>query len=404
MIFKLAWRNIWRNKRRSFITISSIMFAVFFAVTMRSLQLGTYDHLIDSVVNSYSGYLEIHKSGYSDDPILDNSMMVDSIPAILVNQISNVKGANSRVESFALAATRGKTKGAFIIGLDFQKEDAMLKLSDKLIEGKIPDVGSQELLISSGIAKNLAIKTNDTLVLLSQGYHGMSANGKFVISGILKFPSPQFNTMIFMPLTMAQDFFSTPNMATTLVLQLNDNNDLSGTKEEIKKIATENNYEVKDWLEMMPELEQTIKFDSAGGMIMVVILYMVITFGIFSTILMMLNEREYEFGVLLSIGFNRTKMILTTVLETFILTLIGVMAGIGLTRPLVIYYFNNPIVLTGEGAEALENFGWEPVMAASLDWDIPITHAIVVLSITTILSFYSIVNIKNLTPVKAMRK
>ena len=404
MIFKLAWRNIWRNKRRSIITITSILFAVFFAVAMRSLQLGTYDRIIDGVVNSYAGYIEVHKAGYSDDPVLDNSMAIDSLSEALTATIPNVKGAAARVESFALAASESKTKGVFVVGLDIQKEDEMLNLTDKLVDGVIPKLNSSEILISSGVSKSLSLHTNDTLVLLSQGYHGMSANGKFVISGVLKFTSPQFKTMVFMPLPLAQDFFSLPNMATTLVIQVADKNVISSTKTAIQKIAKPEDYEVKDWMEMMPELLQTIQFDSAGGMIMVVILYMVITFGIFSTVLMMLNEREYEFGVLLSIGFNRGKMIMTTVLETFILTVIGVFAGIGLTRPIVNYYYNNPIRITGEGAKALENFGWEPIMAASVDWDIPITHAGVVLSITTVLSLYSIVKIMNLTPVKAMRK
>jgi ABC-type lipoprotein release transport system permease subunit len=377
---------------------------VFFAVAMRSLQLGTYDRIIDGVVNSYTGYIEVHKAGYSDDQVLDNSMVLDTLSEVLEAKISNVIGAAPRVESFALAATESKTKGVFVVGLDIQKEDEMLQLTDKLVDGKIPDLKSNKVLISLGVSKSLGINTNDTVVLLSQGYHGMSANGKFVVSGVLKFASPQFKTMIFMPLPLAQDFFSTQNMATTLVIQVADKNDISNTKTAIQKIAKPEDYEVKDWMEMMPELLQTIQFDSAGGMIMVVILYMVITFGIFSTVLMMLNEREYEFGVLLSIGFNRGKMIMTTVLETFILTVIGVFSGIALTRPIVVYYYNNPIRLTGEGAEALENFGWEPIMAASVDWDIPITHAAVVLSISMVLSMYSIVKIKNLTPVKAMRK
>ena len=404
MIFKLAWRNIWRNKRRSIITITSILFAVFFAVAMRSLQLGTYDRIIDGVVNSYAGYLEIHKTGYSDDQILDNSMVIDTLSEVLVSTIPNVTGVAPRIESFALAATESKTKGVFVVGLNIQKEDEMLKLTDKLVDGKIPELSSDGILISSGISKSLGLNANDTLVLLSQGYHGMSANGKFVVSGVLKFASPQFKTMVLMPLPLAQNLFSTQNMATTLVIQVADKNAISSTKTAIQKIAKPEDYEVKDWMEMMPELLQTIQFDSAGGMIMVVILYMVITFGIFSTVLMMLNEREYEFGVLLSIGFNRTKMILTTVLETFILTVIGVFSGIALTRPVVIYYYNNPIRLTGEGAKALENFGWEPIMAASINWDIPFTHAAVVLSITMVLSLYSIVKIMNLTPVKAMRK
>ena len=97
------------------------------------------------------------------------------------------------------------------------------------------------------------------------------------------------------------------------------------------------------WQEMMPEIQQVIQADSAGGLVMIFILYMIITFGIFGTVLMMTQERKYEFGVVVSIGMKKIKLIISMVYETIFLTSIGVLAGVVLSRPIVLYFHNNPL-------------------------------------------------------------
>ena len=92
MIIKLAWRNIWRNKRRSIITIVSILIAVFLSVSMRSMQLGMYGHMIKSIVASYSGYIQIHANGYMDQQTINNSIEVNDD---LLDSIANINGVNN---------------------------------------------------------------------------------------------------------------------------------------------------------------------------------------------------------------------------------------------------------------------------------------------------------------------
>ncbi len=404
MIVKLAWRNIWRNRKRSLITISSILFAVFFAVAMRSLQLGTYAWMIDSIVNSYTGYLEVHARGYSDDRTLDNSLVIDSLPQKITASSKHITGVSPRMESFALVATESKTKGAMVIGLVPEEDAEMLKLHDRLSEGELIGTNDDRILISKGLSKSLNVHAGDTLVMLGQGYQGTSAAGKYAIAGVIEFPSPTLNLMVIMPLPLAQEFLSTYDMASTLVVKITSGDDMTRVKKILEQELDPAKYEVKDWKEMLPELNQAIEADNAGGLIMILILYVVITFGIFGTMLMMLNERVYEFGVLISIGFNRWKLIATTLLESVMLTMIGVLAGIVVSRPLVLYYHYHPVRLEGDMAKAMENYGWEPVMASSIDWGIPLTHALVILVIALIVNLYSIFYILHLNPVGAMRK
>jgi len=157
------------------------------------------------------------------------------------------------------------------------------------------------------------------------------------------------------------------------------------------------------WEEIMPELVQAIQADSAGGLIMISILYVVVSFGIFGTLLMMMNERRYEFGVLLSVGMSRIRLIGTTLLELLTLALLGALIGAGVAYPLQRYFKNNPIRLTGDMAEATEQYGWEPVMATSTDIWISIVQISSVLLVTLAISVYAIVSLARLKPVQAMR-
>src|SRR5687768_11446089 len=114
MYLKLAWRNIWRNKRRSLITIASIFFAVFFAVGMRSLQLGSYDKMIDNIVRFYTGYVQVHGKGYFEEQSLENSIEYDQKLIKNLQELPHVTLAAERLQGFALSSAGLLTKGVMV--------------------------------------------------------------------------------------------------------------------------------------------------------------------------------------------------------------------------------------------------------------------------------------------------
>jgi ABC-type antimicrobial peptide transport system permease subunit len=158
------------------------------------------------------------------------------------------------------------------------------------------------------------------------------------------------------------------------------------------------------WQEMMPEIQQVIQADSAGGLVMIFILYMIITFGIFGTVLMMTQERKYEFGVVVSIGMKKIKLMISMVYETIFLTSIGVLTGVILSRPLVIHFHNNPLEFPAEQAEMMENQGFEAIIPFMSSYDIPITHGLIIFFISLFICIYPIITIYKLNPVKAMKR
>lgn len=404
MILKLAWRNLWRNKRRTFITMASIIFAVILAVAMRSFQLGTYDRMIENIVGSYSGYIQIHKNGYQDDQTIDNIMPLDdSLMTVLTNH-PEVTDVNPRLESFVLAASDDVTKGIAVIGADPERENAMTGLADKLEKGTYLKPDDDGILLGVELAEFLELDVNDTIVLLGQGYHGVSAAGKYPVRGLLRFGSPELNkSAAYLPLSQAQVLFGAQNMVSSVSVNITDRDELKALTQSLNDELGDY-YEVLDWEEILPELKQSIEGDSAGGVIMISILYLIIGFGIFGTILMMLAEREYEFGILVSIGMKKIKLAITVVLETIIISMLGTAVGFALSYPVVLFFMYRPIRFTGEFEEMYKNYGMEPIMITTNDPMIFVTQAFIVLCLSLLLALYPVVSLSRLDPLKATRR
>lgn len=404
MIARLAWRNIWRNKRRSIITMASVLFAVFFAVFLRSMQIGTYDNMIDNVVGSFSGHIQVHQKGYWEEQIIDRVMMEDSALIDTMERVDGVSNVHARLQNFALGAHGPLTKGVLVVGIDPQKENKMLGLEQQLVAGALMQRDDSGVLLSEGAATYLGLGVGDSLVLLSQGYHGASATGLYAVRGIIKLQSPLLNNnTVFMGLPQAQWFFATGPAVSALVVEMDNNGHMEAALQELFHVVdTTAAYEVMSWETMMPELVQAIEADSTGGKLMLFILYMIITFGILGTVLMMTAERTREFGILLSIGMKRSQLALALFLETVFLALNGVIAGAVGVLPVLLYFHFNPLRFSGDAQAAFEEFGFEPILPASLDPSIALTHGSIILLISAILALYPAYKVWRIKPVEAL--
>lgn len=404
MILKLAWRNIWRNRRRTYITAASILFAVLLASLMESLQKGAWNNMIGNVVNFYVGYAQVHQQGYWEDQALDKAIPFSETLQNIPNDVKEVKNVIPRIESFALASTGNTTTGVLVVGIEPEVENRMTQLETRLTQGNYLNIKDQAALIAEGVAENLNLKAGDTLVLVSQGYHGVNAAGKYPVKGIIHFGSPELNKqMVYLPLKEAQWFFGAEGLITSLALHIENPGDVTKAVKAVKSKLNADEYEVMDWQELLPDLVQAKALDSAGNYIVYFILYLIIAFGIFGTILMMTKERSYEFGVLVAIGMRRLRLSATVWLEVIMLGLLGAVAGIICSIPVVLYFHVNPIHFSGEYAAAMERYGFEPIFPATFNPQIFVVQAIIVLILTAVLALYPLFKISRLEPVEAMR-
>jgi ABC-type lipoprotein release transport system permease subunit len=400
---KLAWRNIWRNKRRTLITVASIFFGVLFSAYMTSMQDGSYGQMVEIVVKFYSGYMQVHQEDYWENKNINNSFDYDQALVDQIKKHPEVDFVIPRLESFGLASAGELTRGSAIFGIVPEAETQLTGIADKIVSGKyLQASGDNGVVIGEGLANYLKLGLNDSLVIITQGYHGISAAGKFPVHGIIRHVSPELNkSIIYMELKTCQSFLGADNKLTSLVVNVADN---STMKRIIRKMKAEihSPYAVMSWDEMQPELVQLIEGKKAGGVIMKAVLYMVIAFGIFGTIMMMISERRREFGVMISIGMQKRKLSVVLFFETLFIGLLGILSGIAVSLPLILIQAKNPIPLTGETAKLMEDFGFEPYMFFSTAPEVFWQQAITVFVLTLIIGIYPIVASLKIKEIKAM--
>jgi len=404
LYFNLAWRNIWRNKRRTIITMLSIIVAVFLASVMRSMQEGQYTDMIENTVGTFSGYIQVHADGYWDDKTLDNTLIATDSVYSKIQEEESVLAVVPRLESFALAAGQNQSRPAMVMGVDIEAERNLSDPQKRIQSGSY--FGSNDersVIIGTELMQRLDVQLGDSLVLLGQGFRGMSATGLYEVKGTIAFPNPQLNrNLVMMPIETAQYFLAAEDRLTALSLILDDTEQVDRTVSNLQSKFSDD-YEVMSWETMMPELTQTIEADRGSGLIMIFILYIVVGFGILGTVLMMITERTYEFGVMISVGTPRLAITMMLGIEILLMALVGTAAGIVVSIPIAWYFNVNPIQFSGEIAEVYQTYGLEAVLQFSMDPVVFYSQAITVFIITLVFSVLPLIKASRLNPVEAMR-
>ena len=264
-------------------------------------------------------------------------------------------------------------EGRLIMDLDIAEDDTasvmpVLRRHASFSNGYLSSGEKGGVVIGDGLSEYLKIGVGDTIVLMGQGYHGSSAAGQYVVRGIVRLPAPDIdNIVVYLPVSEAQELFDARGLVTSAVLKLerNDDESVNQTGDRIRKKITEP-LTVRTWHELNALLINQMEADNKSGMIMIGILYLVIAFGVFGTVLMMLAERKREFGMLVSIGMQKGKLAKIISLEMLLIGFLGLAAGVVASLPIVFYGNARPIKFTGEMGQMYRDYGFDPVMPTLL--------------------------------------
>jgi len=321
-----------------------------------------------------------------------------------LRSLKEVKRVLPGLQTFSLASYKKQTKGVLIAGIDAKRYDKQNNLSGKIVQGHYLS-GNDDVLLGDKLARFLKMKVGDTLVLLGQGYRGITAYGIYRVAGIFHLPSLEMNSgVVYMNLKTAQDFAYPyqPGLLTSLTVFLKDPGDLFTVKKEIEqKLGPA--YEVITWKTMLSDMLQTIKVDNISGQIMLLILYIIAAFGIFSTVLMMTMEKRKQYAVMVSIGMERRKLVWVSIFETFIISLTGILIGLLLASPLVFYLHAHPIPITGEMAKMYLQFNIAPVLPFSVKTHVFLSQVIIVFSLSLMSALYPVIYLSRFNILNAFR-
>ncbi len=402
--FLLAWRNIWRNTRRSVLTILAIVFATSLLVFMLSFQFGAYDDMINSSVRLSTGHLQVQAQGYQDRPgmrkVIDNPNNL----LAMVAGLAGVETAGIRSEAFALAAGPERSKGIMITGVIPGNETAISSLPGQIKKGRyLLNEDSDVAVLGALAAKRLQIDIGDECTLLGQGRDGSVAATIVRIVGIYRTGIDEFDRATMqIPFTDFDSVFSMEGSAHRLVMITDHLADADRIAAEIRLAPEAAGLAVLTWDQLSPGLKQSIELDLVGGIIMYAILVIVVAFSILNTFFMAIFERTREFGVLMSIGTKPLRLVKLMLLESMAMTSIGILTGIALGIAVTLFFSHYGISM-GDSSELMAQYGIADRLYPNLSLPSVVIGPAIITVVTFITALVPALKIPRMRPVEAMR-
>jgi len=401
---QLAWRNLWRNPRRSILTLLAIILSCVFLIFMASFQNGSYNEMIKTAVGT-TGEIQIQVKGFQDDP--DIRKTIQSPQAIVqgIQSVPGVGNVTTRAEAFALVSSDSQSAGVLIQGVEPDREANISPMDDTISSGTWFTDNPYEVVIGQALANNLELDVGKELVVIGQGWDGSTAASVFTVVGIFKSGYQEADrNLIAVPLSTLQETFFLGDRVHRIVINSQHFEKPEHLAENINQWleAQGFSYKAYPWSELLPGLRESIKLDKVSASIMYVILLVIIAFSISNTFLMAILERTYEFGVMLAIGTGRSRLLRMLFLETSLLATLGILLGIAFGMAITGYYQNVGIDF-GEAAAMMAEYGMPTRLHPRMNLITVLIGPLFVLLFTLISASYPILKVRKLAPVKAMR-
>lgn len=404
---KMAWRNIWRNPRRSILTIIAITFACILLVFMLSWQFGSYATMISASVRIHTGHLQVQAAGYNEKKSIRLVVPDPNRIGALLDALPNVSSYTFRSNAFSLASSKDRTYGVLIVGIDPPREASVSTLKQQIRTGDyLSRDDTNQALIGYLLAKNLNVGIGDELVILGQGRDGSVAATVVIIKGIYRSGQDEFDrSSIQIPLKYFQDTYVMEHAVHEVVVigaSLDDVPDIKNAlAHSIETFDTNHRLVVLDWMELMPGLIEAIKMDLYSGLIFYVILIIVVAFSILNTFLMSVFERTREFGILMAIGTTPGRLTRLLMIESMTMTMAGIAIGIVLGIAVTWYFQVHGIVISG-ATELMAQYGLPERTFPLLSLKSILIGPGLVFIITFVTALYPALKVHRFKPVEAM--
>ena len=404
---KLAWRDIWRNRRRTLLTMSAIVFSCLLIGLANSVQYGTYDAMEELSVKLFPGEIQIHRAGYHDEQSFENSLQDAEYDwGSLTGSHPWLTDATRRITGFGLVSSDSSSAGSMIVGIEPDNEKRITTFSQNVIAGDVltPE-DRQNVLVGYGLAENLGLGVGDSIVVLTQGYQNAMGADIYRIKGLTRVGTPELDRgLIILPFPDAAYLFNMEGRFTELILKTSNFRNATDYAALLKTTFPEAQYEVMPWIEMLEDIQQTRALDDAGNMIFYMFLVLLIGFEIFNTTMMSVMERVREFGVMMSIGMKHGQISLIIILGLLIKVMLSLLLGMFITWIIVFFLKENPIPLSDDMMQMYEDLGFAIEGISFSARPVVFLFPFVSVSLVALLSMiYPVVKMRTFSPVDALR-
>lgn len=403
--FRLAWRNIWRQKRRTWLTALAMIFSNILLVFMISLQFGSYDMMINNTLAMFSGQVQIQHESYQDSQKIRQAVgQIRELAGAIREQFPQASVA-ARANAFVLVSSEDRSFGTQVVGVEPVYEPYVSTIPGLLVEGRfLDDPDAAEIVIGSVMARNLKVTVGDELTFLGSGRDGSFAAGVVTVVGIFDSGSQDLDrSLAELPLGYFQDAFAMGGSGHVIAVSVDDLGTVPAMLAPLRSVVSgQEKLVVLDWQTLNPGLKQAIQADMASAWFMYGILIILVAFSVLNTQLMSVLERTHEFGVIMAIGIKPRRLALLVLLETFLMALLGLLIGLLLGGLVAAYFAEVGFSYPGMD-EMAEKFNMSPVMYPSLKPFSLLLGPSVVFVFCLFAAVYPALKLYALKPVEAMR-
>jgi len=300
-------------------------------VFLISLQLGSYQMMIDGSLGAYTGHIQVQHRGYLDDQRMRQTVSEVADLASRVRGLPGVQSVAARAQAFALASSADRSFGILLAGVEPRYEPAVSTLPGLVRQGRyLRDGDAAEIVIGDVLAKNLKVALGDELTFLGSGRDGSFAAGVATVVGIVDTGLDELDRAVAqLPLALFQQVFSMGDHGHSVVVRVAHLDDVPSAVQLIESsLADSKALQVLDWDALQPGLRQAITSDMASAWFMYAVLVVLVAFSVLNTQLMSVLERTHEFGVMLALGMQPGRLARLVAMETLLMSALGLVLGI----------------------------------------------------------------------------
>ena len=404
MLISIAWKNIWRNKARSLVVIAAVMLGLWAGAFILGYVFGMINQRLEDAIGSEISHLQLHHPKFNEDYDPRFFMAESSTVITSIEDHPDVVGVSGRVLVNGMASSASSSSGGKFIGIDPEKENAVTKLAQQLVEGEyLTNKDKNKVVVGQKLADILNVKLRSKIVLTFQDTEGNIVAGAFRIKGIFK----SYNSTL---------------ERVNLYVNNRDLSRLLGTEDQVHEVAVlmangegiENfvsalkdqhpNLLVQSWKQISPELGLMIESLDQYMIIFFVIILLALSFGIVNTMLMAVLERVREIGMLMAIGMNKRKLFSMISLETIFMVVIAAPLGLLFAYLTIQWFGTNGLDLSGIYQEGYAAYGFKSMIYPQLAPHYYFRIMILVVITAILASIYPALTALRLDPVKAIRK
>jgi ABC-type lipoprotein release transport system permease subunit len=350
-IRKMAWRNLWRRKRRTYITLLSIGFGVLLSVTFTGIADESYTKMIDTSAIMGLGHVTVEPGGYNDTPSLDKRLSHASGMKEELLQVEGVGNALVRIMGQAMLASANKSIGGAFMAIDPNAESGANNLFiSSIVQGQLfSDKEIQGAVVGERVAKKLNLSLGKKLVYTTTDVNGEIVSEIARVSGIFRTGVSEVDgSMILLPINRVRTVLSYgPEDATMISIVIKDQRLSGKIRDAIRSRLNDPALDVLSWRETQSEVASIITIDKAGNRIIQVLIGLLIAAGILNTLLMSVMERTKEFGVMMAVGMSPVTLFRLVITESIWFGILGLILGVVITLPWYAFMYYHGIDFTG---------------------------------------------------------